>query len=176
MQLNMGESHSTTVCRVEDLQASRLRIQLTCKGCGSGNEVYAPAINQLERQFLNCHVCSEPMNLTFLPSHSNGCLKDCISCGRKDFYQQKDFNRKVGVIIFIIAAILSIFTYGLSFIVFYLIDFLLFKKLSSIAVCYYCNAIYRNVKNIDEILEFNHEMNDRILYSGHDFGGKGQKH
>lgn len=52
--------------------------------------------------------------------------------------------------------------------------FFLFKKIGNIASCYKCNTIFRDVKNLSEISPFDHEMNDRIVYSDHDF--KGERH
>ncbi|GAB4014127.1 MAG: hypothetical protein Fur0010_11830 [Bdellovibrio sp.] len=149
-----------------------MTVTLTCPECGSGVHVYP---NQ-NAEIAECDVCQHHIPLKFNADHEAGILKDCPCCERKDFYQQRDFNRKIGVMLFVIAAILSIFTYGISFIVLYLFDFLLFRKLSIIAVCYKCQTIFRNVKNIGEIHSFDHEMNDRIVYSNHDFQGKALQH
>lgn len=149
-----------------------MEVTLTCSECGSGIHIY-PSV---DAKLAKCSVCNNEQTVTFDKSHEDGELKTCPCCGRKDFYQQKDFNRKIGVILFVIAAILSIWTYGISFIVLYLFDFLLFKKLGNIAICYNCNTIFRKVTNIDSIGPFNHEMNDRIIYSGEDFDGKQLDH
>ncbi len=149
-----------------------MTVTFACKNCGSAIDVYPSA----SAHKIECGVCKHEMDVTFNENHVNGILKECSCCGRKDFYSQKDFNRKIGVILFVIAAILSIWTYGISFIVLYLFDLLLFKKLGLIAVCYKCQTIFRNVTNIKEIAGFNHEMNDRIVYSDHDFGGKPLDH
>jgi len=145
-----------------------MRVQFTCSECGSSIEVYPDA----SANTVQCDTCSHEMDVHFTQDHENGILKDCASCERKDFYTQKDFNRKVGVGLFIIASILSIWTYGISFIVLYAVDFFLFKKLPPVTICYKCNTNYRQVKNASEIAGFNHEMNDRIVYSDHDFQGR----
>jgi hypothetical protein len=87
-----------------------------------------------------------------------------------------DFNRKIGVLLYVIAAILSIWTYGLSLFGLWLLDFFLFRRLKLIAVCYKCQTIFRKVKNIEGIRDFDHEMNDRIVYADHDFKGKPLSH
>jgi hypothetical protein len=112
----------------------------------------------------------------FTPAHEQDELCECAVCARQDFYQQKDFNRMIGVTLFVIAAILSIWTYGISLIVLYLVDVFLFRRLKPIAICYKCRTIYRGVRNIDQIRDFDHEMNDRIVYSDHDFKGKPISH
>ncbi len=149
-----------------------MTVTLTCPECGSGVHV-APSC---EATFVHCEICSHNLAVSFNEDHEKGLIQDCPCCGRKDFYKQKDFNRKIGVIFFIIAAILSLWTYGISFIVLYLFDFFLFKKLKDIVICYKCQAIFRGAVNVKDIHGFDHEMNDRILYSDHDFGGKAPQH
>lgn len=154
-----------------------MTVLFTCKSCGSGIHVYP----KQESKVLTCEVCKHEQEVTFTENHEKNILKECPECKRKDFYSQKDFNRKIGVILFIVTAIIStiLFMKGFgpqyylsTFIILYLADFLLYRKLKSIAICYKCDAIFRDVANIDEILGFNHEMHDRIVYSNHDFDGK----
>lgn len=145
-----------------------MEITITCDECKSGIHI----IPSLDANKVKCDICSHETNLHFKKEHTESKVCDCPVCERKDFYSQKDFNRKIGVILFVIAAILSIWTYGISFIVLYLFDLILYKYLGKIAICYNCQAIFRKVANIEEIPGFDHEMNDRIIYSGHDFEGK----
>lgn len=149
-----------------------MTVQITCPECSSGIHVYP----SLEAKQAECDVCKHLVDVHFTPDHMNSHLVDCAKCARKDFFIQKDFNRKIGVTLFVLAAIAAIFTYGISFIVLYAADFFLFKKLKYVACCYNCNTLYRKVKNIEQIHPFNHEMHDRIVYSGHDFQGKPLHH
>lgn len=149
-----------------------MTVTMTCPECGSGIHVYP----NTEASKAQCDVCQKVVDVHFTKEQEAGILKDCPCCQRKDFYQQRDFNRKIGVALFVIAAIASIWTYGLSFVVLYVFDFLLFKKLSSVAICYKCDTIFRNVANLKEIPGFDHEMNDRIKYADHDFQGKPIEH
>lgn len=153
-----------------------MTVQITCTECGSSVEVHPDQ----KATKAKCDVCQHVMELKFNQDHEKGELHDCPVCARKDFYSQKDFNRKIGVVIFVLTSIATIVLseiYGpMGLIVFpaiYAIDFFLFrfKKISHIAVCYKCQTIFRNVSNIQEIPGFNHEMNDRIVYSDHDFKG-----
>jgi uncharacterized C2H2 Zn-finger protein len=96
-----------------------MEVTLTCPGCGS-------AIHLTPNEALKnaqCRICQENVVVKFGKMEK---LEECPRCHRMDFYSQKDFNRKLGVILFIIAAILSICTYGISFIVLYIFDFILF--------------------------------------------------
>ncbi len=149
-----------------------MEVQITCTSCGSSVEVVP---NHLALK-AECDVCKHVLDVKFTPEHEQGILKDCPACTRQDFYKQKDFNRKIGVVLFVIAAILSIWTYGMSLVVLYLMDLFLFKKLSMVCVCYKCLTNFRKVKNVEEIRDFDHEMNDRIVYADHDFKGKPLSH
>ncbi|MBC7712336.1 MAG: hypothetical protein H7177_03300 [Rhizobacter sp.] len=158
-----------------------MTVQFTCKQCGSGIHVY-PEVNA---HTIECDVCQTKQEVKFDHNHEESILKDCPGCARKDFYSQKDFNRKLGVMLFVLAAIIStvMLYFGVnplwylsSFIFLYALDFILFRRLNVIAICYKCQTIFRHVKNIEEIPGFNHEMNDRIIYSDHDFHGKPLDH
>jgi hypothetical protein len=149
-----------------------MEIQITCKNCGSSVEVMPDHLAHK----VQCEVCQHVQEVNFTSDQEAGLLKECPVCARQDFYKQKDFNRKIGVLLFIIAAILSIWTYGLSLVVLYLLDLFLFRKLSLVAICYKCQTNFRKVINVAEIPDYDHEMNDRIVYSDHDFKGKPLSH
>lgn len=149
-----------------------MSVQITCTGCGSSVEVH-PDHNAKK---VDCEVCNHTMDVNFTAKHEAGVLEECPVCTRQDFYKQKDFNRKIGVGLFIIAAILSIWTFGLSLVALYLVDLFLFKKLSLVAICYKCQTNFRNLSNMNAIRDYDHEMNDRIVYSDHDFKGKALSH
>lgn len=159
------------------MKKNLLQVHYTCTNCHSGNEVLVPQALPFHAQHRDtCHICQHEKVLNFHKENTENLLHECVVCSRKDFYQQKDFNRKIGVILFVIAAIASIWTYGISLIVLYLIDLVLFSRLGNIVICYKCQTIYRNVANLLEIRPFDHEMNDRIQYSDHDFQGKPLSH
>jgi hypothetical protein len=149
-----------------------MEVQITCKNCGSSVEVH-PSVNAHKVQ---CEVCQNVQDVKFTQEHEQGILKECPVCSRQDFYKQKDFNRKVGVVLFVIAAILSIWTYGMSLVILYLLDLFLFRKLSMVAICYKCQTNFRRLANMADIRDFDHEMNDRIVYADHDFKGKPLSH
>lgn len=149
-----------------------MEVQVTCSNCGSSVEV----VPEVGAEKLKCEVCEHVHNVHFTHEHEEGILKECPVCSRQDFYKQKDFNRVIGVSLFVVAAILSIWTYGLSLVVLYLLDLFLFRKLALVAICYKCRTNFRKIKNMEEIRDFDHEMNDRIVYSDHDFKGKPLSH
>lgn len=145
-----------------------MTVTITCNDCGSAINVYPDSCAKK----VSCDVCESVMDVHFNNEHEEGILKDCPVCQRKDFYQQKDFNRKIGVGLFIVGAIFVPWTYGISLIALWLVDFFLFRRLGNVACCYKCNTLFRGIKNMKQIYPFNHEMNDRIVYADHDFGGQ----
>jgi hypothetical protein len=158
-----------------------MTVLFTCKGCGSGIHVYP----EVSASKIACEICQTQQEVHFTAEQEQGILKDCPCCQRKDFYSQKDFNRKLGVLLFVLAAIIStiMLYYGVNplwylstFVFLYALDFVLFRRLKQIAICYKCNTIFKNVSNINSIPGFNHEMNDRIVYSDHNFHGKPLDH
>lgn len=158
-----------------------MTVLFTCKNCGSAIHVYPEA----SAHKIQCDICQVEQEVKFNHEHEQSILKDCPCCERKDFYSQKDFNRKLGVVLFVLAAIVStiLLYYGINplwylstFVVLYALDFVLFRRLKAIAICYKCQTIFKEVANIDEIPGFDHEMNDRIVYSDHNFHGKPLDH
>ncbi len=153
-----------------------IELQITCPECGSGINVYS----NKDANAAQCNICHHIVDISFNEEHEAGVLKQCPVCQRQDFYKQKDFNRKVGVFLFVLASIITIvtfeYTYGSVFFLFYLLDSFLFRRLNFIAICYKCKTIFRKVENIDSIHDYNHEMNERIVYSDHDFKGKNLEH
>ncbi len=149
-----------------------MEITLTCEECGSAVSVHP----KKEASSAKCTICTHEHQVVFTEEHLKGNLDSCPKCERKDFYKQKDFNRKIGVGLFVIAAILSIWTYGMSLIALWLLDFFLHGKLPEVVSCYKCETLFRKVENIQNMEGFNHEMNDRIVYSDHDFEGETLPH
>ena len=77
-------------------------------------------------------------------------LEHCLRCGSDDLYVQKDFNKKIGLGVFAVAAILSVPTWGLSLVVATLLDFGLYFLLGDVTICYSCNTQHRGFgKNPD---------------------------
>ena len=149
-----------------------ISVQITCSQCGSSIEVHPDH----HAHKVECEICHHTMDVKFSAEQEQGVLTECPVCSRQDFYKQKDFNRKIGVALFIFAAILSIWTYGLSLVALYLVDLFLFRKLAMVAICYKCRTNFRGLANMADIRDYDHEMNDRIVYSDHDFKGKPLSH
>jgi hypothetical protein len=77
----------------------------------------------------------------------------CAICGLEKLYIQKDFNRTLGVSIFVGCAILSLILYGYHYVLTSFLvlggaaaaDYLLYMALPEVTICYKCHAQYRGV-------------------------------
>jgi hypothetical protein len=70
-------------------------------------------------------------------------LSGCLRCGESRLYVQKDFNKKLGLWVFVVAAVLSVPTWGLSLLAATLIDLALYFALNDATLCYGCGAVHR---------------------------------
>jgi len=55
-------------------------------------------------------------------------LNQCPVCGASHLYRQKDFNRRVGILLLVLGLALAYFTYGVSVGVLTLFDWWLYRK------------------------------------------------
>lgn len=102
-------------------------LQLTCEHCGHTEDPATDALDEDGR-------VHDPVEV-------------CIACGSKRLYTQKDFNRKLGLAIVLVGAVLSPWTYGLSLVACMAIDYGLYWFVPEITVCYGCDAIHRGFQH-----------------------------
>ncbi len=82
----------------------------------------------------------------------------CPACQARQFYTSKDFNQFIGCSIMAIGIILVPWTYGLSLPVFALIDWLLHKRVPTIANCYKCGSEFRHLPIPKNLKPFMHHI------------------
>ncbi len=107
-----------------------------------------------------CGACNQTIQLTRLTSE----LTACPVCGCKDLYQHKDFNKKIGIALFIVGAILAPWTYYASLFVALIIDALLYPFFGWVIVCYRCFAEMRGWDKQSTLDRFNHEIGAHYEY------------
>ncbi|MFQ5878338.1 MAG: hypothetical protein ACE5JH_11765 [Acidobacteriota bacterium] len=118
-------------------------IAFVCERCG--RPVYR-AIDAPTRSAA-CPACGTEHALKGIGSSSGDApLGACLRCGLERLYVQKDFNRKMGVAVFGVAAVLSVPTWGLSLLVATLVDLGLYYLLGDVAICYGCNTQHRGFR------------------------------
>jgi len=85
-------------------------------------------------------------------------FETCPICGCKEFYRQKNFDKRIGCLIMFIAIILVPWTYGLSLPFFFAIDWFLYRRVPDMVVCYLCLGEFRGFALQKKIKAFNHTM------------------
>ena len=114
-------------------------IAFACPSCGQAVEgPLAPAAG--------CAACGAS---TALPEATHlvetGAADVCPVCGSKDLYQQRDFNRRLGLGLAAIGLLTGPFTQWISTIAFVALDALLYLLVPLVSVCYACEAQQRGV-------------------------------
>lgn len=91
---------------------------------------------------------------------SEGLLNQCPVCGAKPLYRQKDFNRRLGVLLLVVGVFFSYMTYGLSLVILALFDVILYRSVKEIGTCYQCGTVFRNNDHIKKLEPFNLSIHD----------------
>jgi hypothetical protein len=106
---------------------------------------------------LNCRSCGRPASSTSPERLSeSGVVNRCLVCGHSKFYLQKDFNPRLGILIFAIGVIFSYHTQFISLVVATVIDFVLYYIIPTVTICYQCRAIYRGFEKNPEHQGYSH--------------------
>ena len=114
-------------------------IEFLCPHCRCENK-----INRSDFDDVSCQKCCQKISFNDIEeTESTGQVGRCAICENDGFYLQKDFNPRLGVIIFAIGVIFSYHTNFLSLFIATAIDFIMYYILSTVTVCYQCRAIYR---------------------------------
>jgi hypothetical protein len=115
-------------------------------------ECERPSLQELDEPgALSCDNCSHQQDYDEAACTEAGGVTDpleaCVVCGYDRLFAQKDFNRKLGLVIVLIGAALSPWTYGLSLLAFMGFDYALYRFVPEITVCYGCDAIHRGFEH-----------------------------
>jgi hypothetical protein len=132
-----------------------MEIEFRCS-CGSVNQIES---EDFERPFV-CAGCGKEYTDPAFWTQESGLLY-CVVCRCRDLYTQKDFNRKLGLGIAILGAVLAPFTKLISLFVCAFIDLILYRVLPMITVCYKCSTIFRGFPQSAAHEGFNLGINDR---------------
>ena len=125
-----------------------MKLNGNCESCGC--PIYCDIINK----FIECKHCSTK----YVIKSKVFDFSECVICNCTRFYRQKSFPALIGIIIVLIGAVLVPVTYGISLMIVALIDFIIYRKVAIMAVCYLCQAEYRNGEIPKKILAFRHHM------------------
>ncbi len=106
-------------------------------------------------QDFSCPQCQKEIQLSRVNQET---VHQCSVCGCKDLHQHKDFNKKLGIGLFIIGAIFAPWTYYTSLIAALIIDACLYPFFPWMMVCYKCMAEFRGWPKNERLDRFNHEV------------------
>ncbi|MEE8335364.1 MAG: hypothetical protein V3S48_02890 [Candidatus Neomarinimicrobiota bacterium] len=119
---------------------------IECEKCGETKAL---------EQDLSCAACLKPEHL-----NANMDFSVCPVCSCGQFYRKKDFNQALGCSIILIGALLVPLTYGLSMVVFALVDYLLYRRIKDAAACYKCRSEFKGFGFVKKLEPFNHQVAD----------------
>ncbi len=131
-----------------------MNVEFLCPHCRAENRS-----ETLPVENVSCNKCGQKVALRLsAESQASGMIEHCAVCGNNGFYLQKDFNPRLGILIFAIGVIFSYHTKFLSLFITTAIDFVLYYALPTVTVCYQCRAIYREYNENPRHQGFNHLM------------------
>ena len=109
-----------------------------CEQCGAANDVVAPPADAI--------------------------IERCAACGHDQLYFQKDFNRTTGIALVVVGSIFVPWTYGLSLLGVTILDYVVWRLVKNVIVCYRCQAVHRGYAQNPAINPFDLVVHDRHVY------------
>jgi hypothetical protein len=88
----------------------------------------------------------------------------CVACGHEGLYFQKDFNRKTGIALVVLGSIFVPWTYGLSLLGVTILDYIVWRIVKDVIVCYECQAVHRGYAANPSLKPFDLVIHDRHVY------------
>jgi DNA-directed RNA polymerase subunit RPC12/RpoP len=107
-----------------------------CDRCGAANDIVAPS----------------------------GIIERCAACGHDQLYFQKDFNRTTGIAVVVVGSIFVPWTYGLSLLGVTILDYIVWRLVKNVIVCYRCQAVHRGYPPSPALKPFDLATHDRHIY------------
>ena len=124
---------------------SRCEVSGRCLNCLTAFSLFA----QFDERCRACHQV-----LFAHPPENPEFFQQCPLCACAHLYQQKDFNRAVGLVILLVGIGLAYWTYGLSLLIVTALDFLIYRLVGSVGICYLCETQYR-AETVHTLPQFN---------------------
>jgi hypothetical protein len=110
-----------------------------------------------------CDRCGADSPVTAPPD--NAIIDRCAACGHDQLYFQKDFNRKLGITLIVIGAVFVPWTYYLSLLGVTILDYIVWRIVKDVIVCYRCQAVHRGYPPNPDLKPF-----DLVIYDRHVYG------
>ena len=91
-------------------------------------------------------------------------IERCAACGHDQLYFQKDFNRATGIAIIVVGAVFAPWTYFLSLVGVTILDYIVWRIVKNVIVCYQCQAVHRGYPANPALKPFDLVIHDRHVY------------
>ncbi len=109
-----------------------------------------------------CDVCGAASEVTAPPEGAR--IDRCAACAHEQLYYQKDFNRRTGIALVAIGAALAPFTYFISLAAVTVLDYVIWRIVKNVIVCYECQAVHRGYPQNPDLKPFDLVIHDRHVY------------
>jgi hypothetical protein len=109
-----------------------------------------------------CDFCGVA-NIVIAPAE-NSVIDSCAACGHSELYFQKDFNRRTGIALVVAGSIFVPWTYGLSLLGVTILDYIVWRIVKDVIVCYECQAVHRGYPPNPQLKPFDLVIHDRHVY------------
>lgn len=136
------------------------KISFDCPECAAFQTLQMDA--EQDTLTVPCGHCQNKLHLKDLNQET---LESCPVCGNEELYQHKDFNKKLGLLVFLVGAVFAPWTYYLSLVGALILDAALYPFFPWMQVCYHCKSELRGWKKNEQLDRFNHETAAHYEYS-----------
>jgi hypothetical protein len=109
-----------------------------------------------------CEHCAKATTVTAPPE--GAMVARCAACDHDQLYFQKDFNRTTGVALVAVGAVFVPWTYGISLLAVTILDYIVWRVVKDVIVCYRCQAVHRGYPPNPELKPFDLVVHDRHVY------------
>ena len=109
-----------------------------------------------------CDRCGFPSSVVAPPP--DAIIDRCAACGHDQLYFQKDFNRTTGIALVVLGSIFVPWTYGLSLLGVTILDYIVWRMVKDVIVCYRCQAVHRGYPPNPALHPFDLVTHDRHVY------------
>src|SRR4051812_25063201 len=109
-----------------------------------------------------CDFCAAPTAVV-APSPET-VITHCAACNHDQLYFQKDFNRRTGIALVVLGSVFVPWTYGLSLLAVTVLDYIVWRIVKDVIVCYECQAVHRGYPANPALKPFDLVIHDRHVY------------
>ena len=109
-----------------------------------------------------CEQCDAPSVAIAPPDGS--IIERCAACNHDELYFQKDFNRRTGIALVVLGSVFVPWTYGLSLLGVTILDYIVWRIVKDVIVCYECQAVHRGYPANPALKPFDLITHDRHVY------------